>query len=84
MATQDQPKSPTLAVPNMDAHESTPLLQHGKQDAPRKWPRSVVYRVLLTAFFVSLSFGVTQVPLVFVAVYPGSSDTMSIDLLNAY
>jgi hypothetical protein len=64
MAAQDQVKPPALAVSGADAHESTPLLQNRGQKVQRKWPKSVVYRVLLTAFFVSLSFGVTQVPLV--------------------
>ena len=66
MALQDPAKQPALAVSGSDAHESTPLLQNrdAKTTPPRKWPKSVVYRVLLTAFFVSLSFGVTQVPLV--------------------
>lgn len=66
MALEDPPKQPALAVSGSDAHESTPLLQSRDINAstPRKWPKSVVYRVLLTAFFVSLSFGVTQVPLV--------------------
>jgi hypothetical protein len=66
MAVQDQPKQPALAASGSGAHESTPLLQNRDTNTtpPRKWPKSVVYRVLLTAFFVSLSFGVTQVPLV--------------------
>ena len=66
MALQDPPKQPALAVSGSDAHESTPLLQtrDTNPSTPRKWPKAVVYRVLLTAFFVSLSFGVTQVPLV--------------------
>lgn len=64
MAVQDQPKPPTMAVSDADAHESTPLLKSQESNVTRKWPKSVVYLVLLTAFFVSLSFGVTQVPLV--------------------
>lgn len=64
MAVGDQSKPPALTDSSADAHESTPLLQSQKHDdiPQRKWPKSVVYRVLLTAFLVSLSFGVTQVP----------------------
>jgi hypothetical protein len=64
MAVQEQPKPPALAVPDANVHESTPLLPSREANVTRRWPKSVVYRVLLTAFFVSLSFGVTQVPLV--------------------
>jgi hypothetical protein len=64
MSTLGQPKPPALAAPDETVHESTPLLANKNAESSRKWPKSVVYRVLLTAFFVSLSFGVTQVPLV--------------------
>jgi hypothetical protein len=64
MAAPDQAKPPALTAPDETVHESTPLLPNKPADPSRKWPKSVVYRVLLTAFFVSLSFGVTQVPLV--------------------
>ena len=64
MSALGQPKPPALATSDENVHESTPLLQNKSADPSRKWPKSVVYRVLLTAFFVSLSFGVTQVPLV--------------------
>lgn len=56
---------------NPPAHETSPLLP--KKPCPskpssrrRKWPKSVIYRLLLTAFLVSVSFGVTQVPLIYV------------------
>jgi len=35
-------------------------------DTSKQWPRSTTYLVLLSAFIVSLSFGVTQVPLLYV------------------
>lgn len=43
--------------------ETTPLLprQEPEEEKP-KWGKSVLYRALLCAFIVSLSFGVTQVP----------------------
>ncbi|QIW97145.1 hypothetical protein AMS68_002663 [Peltaster fructicola] len=45
--------------------ETAPLLP--KSDAPpHTWSKSVLYRVLFTAFLVSLSFGVTQVPIIYV------------------
>lgn len=49
--------------------ESSPLLPKdstNKEEAPTKWRKSVTYRVLLAGFLVSLSFGVTQVPLIYV------------------
>jgi len=35
-------------------------------DSSKQWPLSTRYLVLLSAFFISLSFGVTQVPLLYV------------------
>jgi len=64
MSTLGQAKPPALESRDETVHESTPLLANKSAEPSRKWPKSVVYRVLLTAFFVSLSFGVTQVPLV--------------------
>ncbi|KAK5745752.1 hypothetical protein LTR17_001254 [Elasticomyces elasticus] len=49
-----------------DPTENTPLLERKKSTVSVLWQQSTVYRVLLTAFFVSLSFGVTQVPLIYV------------------
>lgn len=55
---------------NQPAHETSPLLPRksspSKDAKRRKWPKSVIYRLLLTAFLVSVSFGVTQVPLIYV------------------
>lgn len=68
MAQGDNTKSTGSSVKSVSTSETSPLLP---KDAPpktraRKWARSVVYRVLVTAFLVSLSFGVTQVPLIYV------------------
>ena len=43
--------------------ETSPLLPKApqKKKSQRRWPRSVLYRVLITSFIMSLSFGVTQV-----------------------
>ena len=53
---------------SISTSETSPLLP--KDTSPKKratqWSKSVVYRVLVTAFLVSLSFGVTQVPLIYV------------------
>ncbi|GAB1743298.1 hypothetical protein NU219Hw_g9141t1 [Hortaea werneckii] len=46
--------------------EDTPLLERKESRVSILWSKSVVYRVLLTGFLVSLSFGVTQVPLIYV------------------
>ncbi|KAH9826056.1 Major Facilitator Superfamily [Teratosphaeria destructans] len=46
--------------------EETPLLQRQASRASILWRASAVYRVLFTGFLVSLSFGVTQVPLIYV------------------
>lgn len=43
--------------------EATPLLPR-EEAKEQKRGKSVVYRLLLCAFMVSLSFGVTQVPYV--------------------
>ncbi|KAF8850626.1 MFS general substrate transporter [Acephala macrosclerotiorum] len=47
------------------ADETSPLLATGPAE-PRKWGNSVVYRALLCGFLVTLSFSVTQVPLIYV------------------
>lgn len=49
-----------------DLSESTPLIERKRTRISTVWKHSVVYRVLLTSFLVSLSFGVTQVPLIYV------------------
>jgi len=50
----------------VDPTEDTPLLQREASRVSIVWSKSLVYRVLLTGFLVSLSFGVTQVPLIYV------------------
>lgn len=60
-------KSPSTKSTSIS--ENSPLLPKNttaSKEKERKWPMSVVYRVLITAFLVSLSFGVTQVPLIYV------------------
>ncbi|KAL2061571.1 hypothetical protein VTL71DRAFT_6948 [Oculimacula yallundae] len=47
------------------ADETTPLISQTPVEAV-KYSRSVLYRALLCGFVVSLSFGVTQVPLLYV------------------
>ncbi|KAF1926704.1 uncharacterized protein M421DRAFT_66985 [Didymella exigua CBS 183.55] len=51
-----------------DARETTPLLSRIKSDEARAGPRgtSVQWRLMLCAFLVSLSFSITQVPMLFV------------------
>jgi MFS family permease len=50
--------------------EASPLLlkDQGTTSEPAKttWPKSVAYRVLLAGFIISFSFGVTQVPMIYV------------------
>ncbi|KAK5135860.1 hypothetical protein LTR08_004509 [Meristemomyces frigidus] len=46
--------------------ETSPLLERNRSRAEVLWHSSTVYRVLFTSFLVSLSFGVTQVPLIYV------------------
>jgi hypothetical protein len=48
------------------AHEETPLLDPPAAPTKKKWPRSVLYRAFFGAFVISLSFGVTQVPFLYV------------------
>ena len=51
-----------------DAQETTPLLSRTKSEEARAGPRgnSVQWRLMLCAFLVSLSFGITQVPMLYV------------------
>jgi MFS family permease len=69
-ATSEHSKSQSNSVRSISPSEATPLLQKQNttttKSKPRRWPKSVVYRVLIAAFMVSLSFGVTQVPLIYV------------------
>ncbi|EXJ81590.1 hypothetical protein A1O1_07654 [Capronia coronata CBS 617.96] len=56
-----------IAVQDPLADESKSLAGDDGNDASATvWPRSVMYLVLLSAFLTSLSFGVTQVPLLYV------------------
>ena len=52
--------------PGVKSTERTPLLERretGESEKKSRWQAvSVVHRILLCAFMVSLSFGVTQVP----------------------
>ncbi|KIW26506.1 uncharacterized protein PV07_09596 [Cladophialophora immunda] len=50
----------SVAVQEVSTEDETPDVE------PATWPRSVRYLVLLCAFLTSLSFGVTQVPLLYV------------------
>lgn len=45
--------------------ESTPLLPKAGIDNKPQWGKSVVLRVLFTAFLVSVSFSITQVPMIY-------------------
>ncbi|KAE9378976.1 major facilitator superfamily MFS_1 protein [Stipitochalara longipes BDJ] len=45
--------------------EATPLISTGAPK-PKRYGKSIVYRALICGFMVSLSFGVTQVPLIYV------------------
>lgn len=67
--TNDGSATSSLKASSM-AEETSPLLPKdataSKKQKERKWAKSVVYRILVTAFLVSLSFGVTQVPLIYV------------------
>ena len=67
---QETSKSASTSVKSIStASEISPLLPKQKTStnrSKRKWAKFVVYRVLITSFLMSLSFGVTQVPLVYV------------------
>lgn len=56
----------TTTIRSEGPTEDTPLLERKLSRAEVLWHKSTVYRVLLTGFLVSLSFGVTQVPLIYV------------------
>lgn len=64
---EDRSKASSVTATTIDPQETTPLLGTSSATKPaRKWPKSVVWRVLITSFLVSLSFGITQVPLIYV------------------
>lgn len=67
---QDPAESSAASAKSKSPTEASPLLPNGKHSTKAsskfKWPKSVVYRVLLAGFMISFSFGVTQVPLIYV------------------
>ncbi|KAF2774117.1 MFS general substrate transporter [Teratosphaeria nubilosa] len=72
MAAEPPPRKASFATTvsldndNAEPSENTPLLDRQVSRASILWKASAVYRVLFTGFLVSLSFGVTQVPLIYV------------------
>lgn len=66
MAHSPESRKASFATTISEPQEDTPLLERKVSRAAEIWTKSVVYRVLLTSFMVSLSFGVTQVPLIYV------------------
>ncbi|KAK5115260.1 hypothetical protein LTR62_001460 [Meristemomyces frigidus] len=66
MATLQSSRKNSETTTITDPDETTALLERKKSTASVLWSKSAVYRVLFTGFLVSLSFGVTQVPLVYV------------------
>ncbi|EXJ82432.1 hypothetical protein A1O3_06245 [Capronia epimyces CBS 606.96] len=57
-----------IAVQDPLADESKSLLggDDGDDSVATAWPRSISYLIMLSAFLTSLSFGVTQVPMLYV------------------
>ncbi|KAI7186890.1 hypothetical protein KC363_g6309 [Hortaea werneckii] len=66
MAPNEHGRKSSVATTIEQPTEDTPLLERKESHISLLWSKSVVYRVLLTGFLVSLSFGVTQVPLIYV------------------
>ncbi|KAI6818491.1 hypothetical protein KC332_g10093 [Hortaea werneckii] len=66
MAPDEHGRKRSVATIIEQPTEDTPLLERKESHISVLWSKSVVYRVLLTGFLVSLSFGVTQVPLIYV------------------
>ncbi|KAI7527672.1 hypothetical protein KC331_g16189, partial [Hortaea werneckii] len=66
MAPDEHGRKGSVATIIEQPTEDTPLLERKESRVSILWSKSVVYRVLLTGFLVSLSFGVTQVPLIYV------------------
>ncbi|KAI9660362.1 MAG: hypothetical protein M1821_009712 [Bathelium mastoideum] len=54
---------PSVQVQEQDTNETTPLLRPPSSEDRKKWTIPTIYRLLFCAFIVSLTFGVTQVPL---------------------
>ncbi|KAF2727847.1 MFS general substrate transporter [Polyplosphaeria fusca] len=65
-----KPDSTDSQPPNADQHtETTPLLPSPDASSTKKehrWGKSVLYRALAVAFCVSLTFGITQIPMLYV------------------
>ncbi|KAI6831531.1 hypothetical protein KC340_g7709 [Hortaea werneckii] len=66
MAPDEHGRKGSVATIIEQPTEDTPLLERKESRVSVFWSKSVVYRVLLTGFLVSLSFGVTQVPSIYV------------------
>jgi len=66
MAQDADSRKASFATTVDEPTEDTPLLERKLSRAEVIWNKSTVYRVLFTGFLVSLSFGVTQVPLIYV------------------
>ena len=57
---EDTSVAESVAVPDLGPEVDKP------DETSKQWPRSVTYLLLLCAFLMSLSFGVTQVPILYV------------------
>ena len=55
----------SIAVQDLVAVESHLTLHDEEPDSTNKWPKGIKYLILLCAFLTSLSFGTTQVPLLY-------------------
>jgi hypothetical protein len=68
MAHENSSQSAASSLKPISTSETSHLPQKDSraEERARKWPKSVVYQLLVTAFLVSPSFGVTQVPLIYV------------------
>ncbi|KAI7215974.1 hypothetical protein KC333_g5117 [Hortaea werneckii] len=66
MAPDEHGRKGSVATIIEQPTEDTSLLERKESRVSILWSKSVVYRVLLTGFLVSLSFGVTQVPLIYI------------------
>ena len=64
--SQDFSVVESIAVPDDPTEESDSTLDDVSDIEGITWPRSARYLVLICAFLISLSFGVTQVPLLYV------------------
>ena len=56
----------TTVLPIDDRSPPTVVDERPDDPAAPQWPRSTIYLILLCAFLTSLSFGVTQVPMLYV------------------